>query len=482
MDVLAELDGWLRPYQKRFLRDPSRYRVVVKSRQIGMTRVMALDIVLTCSGLHPHAHCHNYTIISKDENAAKDVIQDCLDWVNILAKDERFRDAVELITERTTKLRFKRSRREIVSQAQSRKAGVGKRGHLLLDEYAKYYEHQASIWRYATPSVRSNPNLRMTMISTPDGAGDHFYEVVHDRKRWSHWNLHSIDLVQAIEDGMPVTVEECRRDCNTDADYEQEYMCSFLVPGDQYMSRTLFESCQVPRLTGKVSRVVAGIDVASENDMTAVVIMQMVGRVGYISHVYIIQGIPYGSDDDRGIVGQDRVLAALIRKHKPDTTVMDATGDGGEVFGYLIAENPPTRIIGHTFTRQWKLDVVPKIRGAMERGLLRISSQNELVYQPKVGHRYTTDGRVVDLEAFTSRGFGVSTFPILRSDFMKVHRRLTPVGPTYDTHRSGGSHGDAFWASAMAFAATIMPINAPVRPRDPDRYEVEHGALASDYL
>ena len=483
-DLVAYVAEWLRPYQRRFIADESRYRVVVKSRQIGFTRVMALDMVLTSSGLHPHALCHNYTIVSKDEDAAKDVIADCLDWIAILRHDPKLRPFLALSVERVTKLRFRHSRRVIISQAQSPRAGVGKRGHLLLDEYAKYYQHQAAIWRYAVPSIRSNDRLRLTVMSTPDGAADHFHDLCTDRQRWSQFSFHSVDVTQAKADGMPVDIDECRRDCATEADFEQEYMCSFLVPGNQYISRALFESCR-DNMPETYTRCVCGIDVASEQDLTAVVFMYVVGDITYIGEVYVIEGIPYQSNPVRGTLGQDAVLAAILNHHLPDTAVIDSTGDGGRIFGYLLSKNLPTRIVPHTYTRQWKLDWVPRVRGAMERGKLKIGGGIDLAYAPGVGVRFARNGGIDDVSDFVSSAFGRAHQDGLRQDFMKVHRRLTTKGPTFDTARGKGTdgHGDRWWAAAQAFCACAMPFDtAPKMPEVPTFSNYEAPESYEDFL
>jgi len=68
-------DEYLRPYQRAWLADSSTQRAMLKARQVGISDVFALEMVLTSAGMLPGVMAHNCTIISKRETDAYDVIE-----------------------------------------------------------------------------------------------------------------------------------------------------------------------------------------------------------------------------------------------------------------------------------------------------------------------------------------------------------------------------------------------------------------------
>lgn len=459
--VLAEIGKWLRGYQRRFLNDYSLRRLYLKSRQIGITEAIALEMVLVSSGfLKEYVLLADCSIISKDEEAAKEVIAKATTWADILSLDPELGYLFELATRNAKSISFKHSGRKLKALAQSKNAGRSVTGHLYLDEYA-FYRFQARIWGASTPSTSSKPGLRITVISTPNGTGEHFHALCTTAQGWSR---HYTDIYQAVADGHPGNPETIRTTiCKNDADFRQEFCCDFTATSAEYIPRHLFEASIGTRTTSSLSPVTyVGIDVASEIDLTAVHVMLDAHGQLWNSDTYVLVGLPYTTGYGKGgVVGQDTVIDGLLRVLGPYMTVMDATGDGAQIFGYMVAMGH-NNLIPHTFTRGWKEDVVPDLRGAYERGKLKTcADRRDLSCASSLAHELAAE--FVDpetrriptekLNEWHARIWQPMSHPQLLMDTLKLRRTLTKDNNvTYTTTRDTETgHGDALWAKVMAF-------------------------------
>ena len=73
----------------------------------------------------------------------------------------------------------------------------------MLDEFA-FHADSRKIWA-ATFPVISRP---VRVISTPNGKGNKFHEMMTDRDPDNPWSRHVVDIHQAVAEGLP---QRCRR-------------------------------------------------------------------------------------------------------------------------------------------------------------------------------------------------------------------------------------------------------------------------------
>src|SRR5271165_5153776 len=74
-------DTFFLPYQKRWIQDKSRKRLMEKSRQIGITLATAYDVVMKTS---EEENKQDTWVTSRDELQAELFGQDCANWSRIL--------------------------------------------------------------------------------------------------------------------------------------------------------------------------------------------------------------------------------------------------------------------------------------------------------------------------------------------------------------------------------------------------------------
>lgn len=461
---LQMINSWMRPYQRAWHRDLSRWRSYNKSRRIGVsTGCLALGAVLTSSGVYgDFVACDNYNLVSKVEVDAKDIIKHSRQWAHMLSRDPDLAPMMELSKDSATELEFKQYKKHIRSYTQSPGAVRSGNGHFGGDEVA-FWPHAEAIWGGGVQSIQGNEKWRADFVSTPNGTsgeGKLHHDICRD-PQFDYFSRHETNLLEAIDQGFPVDPDEIRRGCRTEEQYQQEYMCKFIGVAGEYFDQDFMLSCSQAARPHDEGRVFLGVDVASAIDLTAVVVLRLIHGVLWICEVYLMSQMPYASSPEGP--GQDVVVASLIHHYKPEVCVMDATGEGSRLFAGVVRELGSTEaarcMVPHTVDNAWKVDIVPDLKGKMERGRVRIDAAQdchqlnrsalERVAPPGLAVTPETAHVLVE-EAFHRREWGHQ----LRADFQKVRKALTPKGQTtYDTGRDVDGHGDSFWASAMGYGA-----------------------------
>lgn len=480
---------YLRPYQRRWLEDLGKRRLALKARQIGWSDVISLEMVLTASGLMPGVVANNCNIVSKREEDAFDVVDKCKKWVEVLRQDAEIAPFLQTVTWSASEVEFERTGFRVKSETQNPDAGRSKTGHLYLDEYA-FYQYQSQIWTGATPSTFSNPDLRVSVISTPNGYGDHYHELCTDLVKHPKWSRHKCDVHDAIADGFPFVIEDHRSDFTQDQ-WDQELLCKFLGGENQYFnSRLLAESTHV-RIASREAVLWLGIDTASVVDTTAIQCLWAQDNHVWLGDTYTLNHVQYETDTNRKRVGQVTIVDALMRHLRARGCVIDVTGDmARKVRGianlYMMLQplhlGTSHAILPQTISQSWKDDTVQSMKTALETGLLRIDAdRRDFIYSPREAGGFVRNSISIDddmIGSFVLECFDVSSYPVLMQDFGKVFRKwIGPNSTTFDTKRDGQGHGDAFWACALGFPTARKNGGPAVSAASP----VASGRSAPDY-
>lgn len=448
LDII--LGEYFRPYQVQFLRDWSPRRLVLKARRVGLSDVAAFDVVMTTSGLWEALGApvvtHNYSVISKRDIEAQQFIRYCQRWIGVLSEDPITAPYVELAVDSKTALTFKRSGRRIQSDTQSVMAGRGQEGHLLKDE-AAWYPYAREIVAGADKIPLSDPRLRLTEFSTPNGTsgmGEVFW------RKWMEfddYSRHEIDIYRAVADGFPITPEEARKSCFTDEEFQQEFCCKFVAGAAEYFSREMVEGAVSSVPARRPDRVILGIDVASLHDLTAIAVLEQYGDATWLRDSYLVSGVPYATGAG---IGQEDIVAALLWALKPDVAIIDASADGAELYGRLIGKGI-RGLVPHSFHsggRQWKAREVPRLRQDLEEGRLQFGQLAPRVFV--AGGPLPTP---TSAPQWVDTQFRRHHFEAVLHDFLKIERKLLQTGVTFDAPRSSSEgHADLFWAIAMAYS------------------------------
>ena len=257
----------LTDYQKNWVKDKSRFKIGVITRQGGKSFGTSLEAVLDC-----YERKTKWVFLSAGERQSKELMATAAMHARAigLAVQE-----IEGEFHAEDKGRTVYKQLEIIFPNGSRIIGLpanpdtarGHSAHILLDEFA-FHKDSRAIWKALFPTVTRGYKIRI--ISTFKGKSNKFYELffsaptlqrfngpdfehIGDRGGWSK---HFISVHQAVQMGLelkddegdPCEPEDLRLALNDDEAWEEEFEC---VPSDEasaWLSHDMISSVEDVRL------------------------------------------------------------------------------------------------------------------------------------------------------------------------------------------------------------------------------------------
>lgn len=248
----AELaDKLLYPYQQRWLADHARFKVGMFARQTGKTFTATLEIILDCLDAEAHGQRRRWVILSRGERQAKEAMEEGV---------KRHLTALKIACE-ILEIPFDATINalEIVLPGGSRITALpanpdtarGFSASVLLDEFAFHLDSHR-IWQSLFPVVSAGHRLRV--VSTPNGKGNKFHELMTATDFGAVWSRHVVDIHQAVADGLPRDVEELKAGINDPDAWAQEYECSWqaTLKGAYFAAELAAARAATPARIGKV--------------------------------------------------------------------------------------------------------------------------------------------------------------------------------------------------------------------------------------
>ena len=434
LTALCKVDGdplKLEAYQLDFLRNRSRFRWVVKSRQVGYSFLLGLEAL---------ARCHlrgNYTSVIVSYN-----LEDSKEKILVarqIYEDMPLAFQKKLVSDSKTELAFASSGpQQNVSRIISNpnRAPRGKHGDVALDELA-HYGADREVYRGSTALIlRSRGQL--TGCSTPLGRRGIFYEIATEAVRpyphhtrqdvpWWHCRFFCRDVQAAIREAPEMPTEERVRRFGKDAiaeqfdslaleDFQQELECDFVDESYAFFPYDLLLPCthdsvvvaeDASDIRSVKGRLVAGFDVGRTRDASELAVFEH--RPDGLHCVMLKSFIksPFAA--------QESELRRLLNKLPIARLSIDNSGIGMNLAENLAREFP--QVVPETFTNvrkeQWAID-------------FKILLQRREVALPK-------DRKLV-------------------SQIHSIKRHVLPSGKvSFDAERSTkNGHADKFWAVALA--------------------------------
>lgn len=418
-----------RPYQERFLNDPARRRLWVKSAQIGGSTTLAAWATSKCISKVKEL----VVILSASDRQAKEVAIKAAEFIKALGgveiqTTENFFEKTDIL-EHT--VRFPNGSRIIALPAKPATAR-GYTGHVVLDEFA-HVQDDEEIFKVAYRQVTLGYD--MLVISTPNGQQGHFWRMakelgldlgfapVRQPVTKGVWSGHWTDIHLAVREGLRVNPDEIRAGCD-ETTWTQEYLCCFLAENSTWISPELLEQCisreaSVGPPALYRSQLYAGWDIARNGHHSTLWFSELAGDAT------ICRGVV-------NITGQTTpVQVEQVRAWMPQVVKLniDKTGMGIPITETL-QQDYPTRVEGVTFTAHIKEQMAVYMRMRME--------------QHKIG---------------------IPNDDVVRRQFLSLRRSTNRIGQARfdaDADEKYG-HADSFWAAAMAEMAAERGVNQVTR-------------------
>ena len=292
--------------------------------------------------------------------------------------------------------------------------------NVLLDEFA-FHKDSRAIWGALFPVV-SKPGLKLRVISTPNGKGNKFYDLMTGKD--DGWSRHVTNIHQAVADGLVRNIEELKRGAG-DADvWQQEYELEWVDEASAWLSYELINACE-HALAGVPEHYAGGacwvgVDIGARNDLFVIVVLEQVGDVLWTREIITRKRILFAE--------QDALLADVFARYRVLRCCMDQTGMGEKPVQDAQRVHGSSRVEGVLFTGPSKLTMATLGKEAFEDRRLRIPEGDNA----------------------------------LRADLHKLQKLTGPTGsPRFVAESDSAGHADRTWALLLAINAASGP-NGPV--------------------
>ncbi len=411
----------LYPYQRRYLADRTRFKAAMWARQTGKTFTTTLEAVLDCLEAEAEGRAVTWTILSVSEARARDAMED-----GVKRHFAAFRAVFESLDVelgddvRAWEVRLPHGSR--IRCAASRPATArGMTSNLILDEFA-HHEDNRAVWAALFPVV-SRRDLKLRVISTPNGRGDMFYTIMTDPKMGGLFSRHVVTIHDAVADGLPRDVEELRAGIHDPVLWAQEFECVFVDEATAWLTWDLIAACEDHRAGDpsgyRGGPCYVGMDIAARGDLTVIAVLEDVDGELWVRELVELRGASFAAQ----LAELDRVM----RDYRVVRCAMDQTGMGEMPVEEARRRHGSYRVEGVLMTAARKLDLATALRERMDDRRLKIPVSSAL-----------------------------------RIDLHAVRRVAGPTGaPRLVAERSELGHADRFWALALACGAAWQG-NVPI--------------------
>ena len=428
------------PYQRRYINDQSRFKIVEKSRRVGFTFIQSFEDVSYAlekkdrkvyfssrddSAAMEYIDYCQFFITKSFDIAAKAVGQELLDPDNdILAHAIRFNNGSRIYAMTSAPGRFR-----------------SKGGKVVLDEFA-FHEQQEELYAAAQPVVlRGDP---LCILSTYNGMGNLYYRLVQKVKnKQLNWSLHTVNIFKAVEEGLYDSIvgrkttekertewlAELRRNCVSDDIWLQEYCCIPVDSATAFITYELLANNSRPEEEiirdiaeiRSMKEIYVGIDIGRKSDLTALWITEKTDSGQFVTRRIITL-------KDMTFSDQKAIIWPVLSLPNMRRCCIDSTGLGMQLSEEALQSFGRYRVEQVSFSGAVKEDMAFKV-----------------------------------LTKLQDRRFTIPDTKEVRESFHNIKRIVTTAGHIrFDAERTDAGHSDEFWAAALSLLAADGTNSTPL--------------------
>lgn len=463
----------LAEYQRRWIKDKSRFKIGCFSRQGGKSFASALEVALDCQRRKTM-----WVLLSAGERQSKEL----MGKVALHARAQNM--AIEELegeyraeddtTYKMLEMLFPNGSRVVALPANPDTAR-GWSANILLDEFALHKDSRA-IWRAMFPTVTRG--YRIIVVSTFKGKGNKFYELFYsaptlqkfEGQTHEHvgdrggWSKHLVNIHDAVamglqlydEEGQPCEPEDLRLALQDEDGWTEEYLCEASDEATAFLTHDLIssvEGVQLQPYPGWIDRLLAEAH-AQHREFKATKrrpdppfdIVPDLGQELYA-------GMDIGRRRDLSILWIDSkiaevlVAAAIIEMFRQPFFVQEQV-----VLAILGLPALKRMCIDETGIGMQLAETAVDLYGGLAEGMSFTQANKEAL----------ADGL---LRNFQDRGSLVPADSTIRASLHSVKKYPTTTKHfRFDAEKSDETgHADHFWAKALSVqaASTAGPIGPP---------------------
>jgi phage FluMu gp28-like protein len=256
----------LLPYQRRWIEDDAKLKLVVKARQIGYSFAATLRAVLRCLERQT-----TWIFLSKGERQSRLLMEKVQEHIRSCGLVAQARESTffegTLIKQLET--RFPNGS-VIYGLPANPDTARGYSGNVTLDEFA-FHADADKIYAALYPTITRGYGLEV--ISTPNGTQGKFYELAkaagltesglatrdsglgihlssgHESRvpspepRTARWSAHWCDIYDAVRQGLKIDLKLLRAGCEDESAWQQEFCCQFVSTAENFFPPDLLAAC-----------------------------------------------------------------------------------------------------------------------------------------------------------------------------------------------------------------------------------------------
>lgn len=414
-------------YQQRWLQDQARFKIAMFARQAGKTFTSTLEIAIDCVKADLQGKRVRWVILSRGERQAREAMNEGVK-LHLKALAAGFKEyeyewdanvkALEVELPNGSK---------ITALPANPDTARGFSANVLLDEFA-FHQDSRAIWKALFPVI-SKPDLKLRVISTPNGKGNKFYELMTSNN--DYWSRHITNIYQAVADGLPRDIEELKAGADDEDLWAQEFELQWLDEASAWLDFDLITSCEhemagIPaHYQGGLCYV--GVDIAARNDLYVIWVLEQVGDVLWTREIIEKRRISFAE--------QDMLLDDVFTRYRVIRCCIDQTGMGEKPVEDAKRRYGSTRVEGVLFNNNSKLLLATQGKEAFQDRKLRIPQGNNA----------------------------------LRADLHKLKKTTSATGaPRFIADSDSNGHADRTWAGFLAVNASdnnYQPMEVTLVPR-----------------
>ena len=441
------------PYQKRYLLDKSKVKILDKSRRIGGTYVQSFEDVQDCieqPGL-------KIFFSSADMTAAAEYMDYIAGWVaklNTIAKalaeincedisECEFADEDKGVKSKVIEFN---NGSKIYALSSNPKAFRSKGGKIVWDE-AAHHKDDRKMWAAAKPAAMWGYSIRI--LSTHNGVNSLFNLIIDKCKKGElDYSVHTVPIQLAVEEGLADRIcgrrlsrkereawlENEHKGCLTEAIWQEEYCCNPQDESKAMISYDLIHSCERQGVLGLEKAkgpLYLGCDVARHRHLYVIYVFEDVCDQLVCRAVEAYQKKKWSFLEEK--IYKFLKLPNLVR------ACIDRTGLGDQFTERAQEKFGSVKVEGVLFTNTVKADLAISLLQAFEDQKLIIEKCPKF---PGV------EGRIEDEQA---------------ESIHAVRKIVTSAGNVrYDAASTELGHGDFFWGAALAYHAKAANAAGPI--------------------
>jgi phage FluMu gp28-like protein len=442
--IFPQRDVMLLPFQERWVKDNSRLKLCVKSRQVGLSWCTAYRVVR--QKLAKDARLDAW-IASRDEVQALLFIEDAKKFADILnvAAADLGQNVIDDEGHTAYTLRFANGLRAH-SMSSNPDAQAGKRGDRILDEFALHPDPR-KLYSISYPGVVWGGCLEI--FSTHRGSFNYFNELVREiteRGNPKKFSLHKTTLEDALSEGFLYKLQQklpdnderlgmnetdfynfTRAGSADEESFQQEFCCQPADDNTAFLPYDLIAGCEYREneqwhtdLLDCKNPLFVGVDVGREHDLTVIWLIEQVNDVNFTRRVVELSKETFDA--------QEHALYTLLSLPSMRRCCIDQSGLGRQFAERATKKFGAYKVEGIDFTTSTKEMLAYPLRCSFEDRTIKIPFTNAI-----------------------------------RADLRGVRKEVTGAGHIrFAGERNKYGHCDRFWALALALHAAKKPASGAI--------------------